>query len=67
MPKGIECSNCGHRSVVRSNFKGLSDGRFYCNSVKRPECEALRVAELKYDDHRRNSTPSFGYMQEWRS
>jgi len=49
MPKGIKCSKRGHTSVVRSNFKGLSDGRFYCNSAKRPACEAERQNELRYE------------------
>ena len=52
MPKGIKCSKCGHTSVVRSNFKGLSDGRFYCNSAKRPACEAERQNELRYNENK---------------
>jgi len=66
MPKGIKCSKCGHTSVVRSNFKGLSDGRFYCNSVKRPACEAERQNELRYEESRRKPSWGFGKMTEWR-
>lgn len=59
MPKGIRCSKCGHSSVVRSNFKGLSDGRFYCNSDKRPACLAEWQLEFDYQQDRRSSSPSY--------
>jgi hypothetical protein len=61
MPKGIKCVKCGHTSVVRSNFKGLSDGRFYCNSAKRPACEAERQNELRYEESMRK--PSRGLVK----
>lgn len=66
MPKGIKCAKCGHTSVVRSNFKGLSDGRFYCNSAKRPACEAERQAELKIKEFNNYKKPKFNNMTEWR-
>lgn len=66
MPKGIKCAKCGHTSVVRSNFKGLSDGRFYCNSVKRPVCETERQNELRYEESMRTPSWGFGNMTEWR-
>ena len=68
MPKGIKCSKCGHTSVVRSNFKGLSDGRFYCNSAKRPACEAERQNELRYNENKFKSFTGhkFDKMTEWR-
>ena len=53
MPKGIKCVKCGHSSVVRSNFKGLSDGRFYCNSSKRPACLVEWQVEHDYN-HSKN-------------
>lgn len=66
MPKGIKCAKCGHTSVVRSNFRGLSDGRFYCNSVKRPNCENERQAELKLKEFNDGKGYSFAPMEGWR-
>jgi len=38
----MNCANCGHGSLVRSNFR-LSKSRVaYCNSKYRPECELAR-------------------------
>ena len=59
MPKGIKCSKCGHTSVVRSNFKGLSDGRFYCNSDKRPACLSEWQAEHDYEQSRHSKPASY--------
>lgn len=66
MPKGIKCSKCGHVSVVRSNFKGLSDGRFYCNSALSPACEAERQNELRYEASRSLNSPKFDPIAGWR-
>lgn len=66
MPKGIKCSKCGHTSVVRSNFKGLSDGRFYCNSVKRPACLAEWQSEHNYQNNKRIPiTPNYNPIVKW--
>lgn len=60
MPTGIKCVKCGHSSVVRSNFKGLSDGRFYCNSDKRPACLAEWQVEHEYQQEGKfKSAPSY--------
>lgn len=59
MPKTIKCVKCGHGSIVRSNFKGLPNGTFYCNSVKRPACLAEWQAEYDYEQSRKAPAYSF--------
>lgn len=67
MPKAIKCFKCGHASIVRSNFKGLPDGRFYCNSVKRLDCEIERQNELRYEKGMRENTIKFSNMFEYKT
>lgn len=57
------CANCGHGSLVRSNFKFTTDRKAYCNSKLRPNCESVRIVSDYYKPV--ESKPSYNPI-EWR-
>jgi ssDNA-binding Zn-finger/Zn-ribbon topoisomerase 1 len=43
----FKCARCGNASLVRSNFRLTPDGKAFCASAKRPECEEARKDHLE--------------------
>jgi predicted RNA-binding Zn-ribbon protein involved in translation (DUF1610 family) len=43
----FKCAHCGNASLVRSNFRLTPDGKAFCASAKRLECEKARQERLR--------------------
>jgi len=59
-----KCTNCGHSSAVKSNFKFSSNGKPYCNSKLRISCEDARQYENSVQIHVRKP-PAYNVMEKW--
>lgn len=66
--KGYTCFKCGYGSLVRSNFKGTSDGKFYCRGLercrKRSETEPNTYTILRVDEWSDTMRPRLGLFRK---